>query len=63
MMGTGKSTVGKLVSKALGYHFFDTDELIENLAGPYVGDTHPTQPSPHKCAPPILSFQRFSTAP
>lgn len=24
MMGSGKSTVGKLVSKALGYCFFDT---------------------------------------
>lgn len=31
MMGSGKSTVGKLVSKALGYCFFDTDTLIEQL--------------------------------
>lgn len=31
MMGSGKSTVGKLVSKALGYCFFDTDILIEQL--------------------------------
>ena len=33
MMGSGKSTVGRLLSKALGYYFFDTDELIEKLAG------------------------------
>ncbi len=33
MMGSGKSTVGKLVSQALGYCFFDTDALIEQLAG------------------------------
>lgn len=32
MMGSGKSTVGKLVSTALGYCFFDTDALIEQLA-------------------------------
>lgn len=33
MMGSGKSTVGKLISQALGYCFFDTDALIEQLAG------------------------------
>ncbi|KAL4528256.1 hypothetical protein Ndes2437B_g00355 [Nannochloris sp. 'desiccata'] len=33
MMGSGKSTVGKLVSQALGYCYFDTDALIEQLAG------------------------------
>jgi len=33
MMGTGKSTVGKMLSQALGYCFFDTDSLIEQLAG------------------------------
>ncbi|XP_010531416.1 PREDICTED: shikimate kinase 1, chloroplastic-like [Tarenaya hassleriana] len=29
MMGSGKTTVGKLMSKALGYSFFDCDTLIE----------------------------------
>lgn len=33
MMGSGKSTVGKLVGKALGYCSFDTDSLIEQMAG------------------------------
>ncbi len=33
MMGTGKTTVGKLLAQKLGYRFFDTDELIEAVAG------------------------------
>ena len=33
MMGTGKTTVGKLLAKELSYRFFDTDELIEAVAG------------------------------
>jgi shikimate kinase len=28
-MGTGKSAVGKLLAKQLGWQFFDTDEVIE----------------------------------
>lgn len=31
MMGSGKSTVGKIVGRALRYSFFDTDSLIEQL--------------------------------
>lgn len=31
LMGTGKSTAGRIIAKALGYYFFDTDELIEKL--------------------------------
>lgn len=38
MMGTGKSTIGKMMSQALGYCFFDTDFLIEQLAGKSVAD-------------------------
>jgi len=30
MMGSGKTTIGKLVSKKLNLNFFDTDEEIEN---------------------------------
>lgn len=32
MMGVGKSTVGQLIAKDLGYQFFDTDTLIEQAA-------------------------------
>jgi shikimate kinase len=33
MMGSGKSTVGKILSQRLSYHFLDTDTLIEQCAG------------------------------
>ena len=32
-MGTGKSTVGKLVARTLGFRFVDTDEMIVRKAG------------------------------
>lgn len=32
MMGTGKTTVGQLLSQKLNYRFFDTDVLIEKVA-------------------------------
>ena len=31
MMGTGKTTVGKLLAQELSYRFFDTDVLIERV--------------------------------
>ena len=32
MMGSGKTTVGKLLAKKLDYGFFDTDDCIKKLA-------------------------------
>jgi shikimate kinase len=32
MMGCGKTTVGQLLAEALGYRYFDTDQLIETAA-------------------------------
>lgn len=32
-MGTGKSTIGRLVARELGWRFADTDQLIERRAG------------------------------
>lgn len=32
-MGAGKTTVGRLLAQQLNYRFFDTDALIEQLAG------------------------------
>ncbi|NJR50135.1 MAG: shikimate kinase [Leptolyngbyaceae cyanobacterium CSU_1_3] len=33
MMGAGKTTIGHLLAAKLGYQFFDTDTLIEQVAG------------------------------
>ena len=33
MMGSGKSTVGKILAQALQYCYFDTDSLIEQATG------------------------------
>ena len=33
-MGTGKTTVGRILADRLGYGFVDTDDVIESRAGP-----------------------------
>lgn len=43
MMGSGKSTVGKLVGAALRYQFFDTDALVEAAAGAPVAEFFETE--------------------
>lgn len=37
-MGTGKSTVGRIVAEQLGFRFVDTDELIEERTGRKITD-------------------------
>lgn len=39
MMGSGKTTIGQILSKVLGYSFFDSDRLIElSVGGTSVAD-------------------------
>jgi shikimate kinase len=38
MMGTGKTSVGNLLARQLGYRFFDTDVLIEQLASKTINE-------------------------
>jgi len=33
MMGSGKSTVGKILAEVLGYSCFDSDKLVEQAVG------------------------------
>lgn len=33
MMGSGKSTIGKILAESLGYYFFDSDAVVEAAAG------------------------------
>ena len=37
-MGTGKTTVGRLVAEQLGFEFLDTDELIQSRTGRTIAD-------------------------
>lgn len=43
MMGTGKTTVGQLLAAQLGYRFFDTDILIERVAGTTINEIFATR--------------------
>ncbi len=42
MMGAGKSTVGRAIAHQVGYHFFDTDDLIAQLAGQSINEIFAT---------------------
>ena len=42
-MGSGKSTVGRLVAQDLGFQFVDTDSLIEERAGISVAEIFATE--------------------
>ena len=37
-MGTGKTSVGRLVAETLGFEFLDTDELIQSRTGRTIAD-------------------------
>jgi shikimate kinase len=43
MMGSGKSTVGKILAQKLNYRFFDTDVLIEKVAGRLIPEIFATK--------------------
>lgn len=38
MMGAGKTTVGQILAEKLNYRFFDTDTLIEQVAGKTINE-------------------------
>ena len=37
-MGTGKSTVGRVIAQKLGFHFIDTDDMIEQTSKAKISD-------------------------
>jgi shikimate kinase len=38
MMGSGKTTVGRILARELKYHFFDTDQVISQAANQSIAD-------------------------
>jgi shikimate kinase len=42
MMGAGKSTLGRYLAQQFGYHFFDTDNLVEQAAQRSIADIFAT---------------------
>lgn len=47
MMGSGKSTVGRLLAAQLGYGFLDLDQIIEQVSGQSVADIFAEQGEAH----------------
>lgn len=46
-MGTGKTTVGRLLAKSMGLRFFDADELIKNKAAMPIVDIFSLKGEPY----------------
>ncbi len=46
MMGAGKTTVGKRLAQELGYRFFDTDSVIEQVSQQSVADLFAVEGEP-----------------
>jgi shikimate kinase len=46
-MGTGKSSVGRLLARQLDYRFTDTDQLVVQLAGKEIADIFATRGEAH----------------
>ncbi|MFA5876091.1 MAG: shikimate kinase [Candidatus Margulisiibacteriota bacterium] len=46
-MGSGKTAVGKLLAKQLGWKFVDTDDLIEKAAGITIAEIFKKSGEPH----------------
>ena len=45
-MGSGKTAIGKLASRLLGFQFLDTDQLIVDRAGRQITDIFATDGEP-----------------
>ena len=45
-MGTGKTSVGRLVAEQLHFHYLDTDEMIQSATGKTVADIFTTSGEP-----------------
>ena len=46
-MGTGKSSVGRILARKLGYRFVDTDRLVSDLAGMEIPEIFRLHGEPH----------------
>jgi shikimate kinase len=45
-MGTGKTSVGRLVAEQLHFHYLDTDEMIQSATGKTIADIFSTSGEP-----------------